>query len=90
MFEDVSLVEPDPQARPYDEGDNVGEEEGEISLVSTSLLPSWIVLAGLPAVTETTGGDIFGLQSPVWWRRQGDPGAPVPEKVLQRNFPLTH
>ena len=92
MFEDISLVEPDPQTRPYDEGDYVGEEEGEISLVSSSSLlpPCWPVLTGFPAVTETAGGAISRPESPLWWRGDVDPGAPVPQEVLQRDFPPTH
>ena len=85
IFPNISLVQPDPQSGPYDKGDYVGDEEGEIAMV----LLCWIVLAVFPAVTETAAGAVPSLQSPLRWRGHVDPGAPVPQKILQRHLSLT-
>ena len=88
MFESISLVEPDSQTRPYDEGDYIGEKQGEVSLVLPGVLSCWTVLTLLPALTETAGGAISLLQPPLWRGGHVDPGAPVPEVILQRHFSL--
>ena len=80
VFESISLVEPDSQTRPYDEGDYIGEKEGEVSVV-TSRVWCGIVLAGLATLIQTGGGAVFGLELPLGRRLNIDTRTPVPDQL---------